>query len=126
MMGRLQSLPQSGQVCCTKGSRDKFLMRPRGPKTLCLRPLRTSILTIRSQDCLSPLQFKWSLQCLKSETGTEGITPLPSEESDSSESYEATQEDPTVSDGDVQIAVRVVHATEAFTGCCFRCNKVRH
>ena len=34
-------------------------------------------------------------------------TPLPSEESDSSESYEAGQEDKTVSQSDVEIVVRV-------------------
>ena len=37
----------------------------------------------------------------------EEATPIPSEESDSGESYEATQEDATVSQGDVEIAVRV-------------------
>ena len=52
--------------------------------------------------------------------------PLPSEESDSSESYEAGQEDTTVSQGDVEIAVRVALVSEAFTGQCFRCNKVGH
>ena len=44
------------------------------------------------------------------------FTPLPSEESDSGESYEATQEDTTISQGDVEIAVRVAQASEAFTG----------
>ena len=62
----------------------------------------------------------------KDETDTKENTPLPSEDSDSGESYEATQEDVSVCDGDVEIAVRVAHATEAFTGQCFRCNKVRH
>ena len=53
-------------------------------------------------------------------------TPLPSKESDSGESYEATQDDATISQGDVEIAVRVAQASETFTGLCFRCNKVRH
>ena len=53
-------------------------------------------------------------------------TPFPSEESDSGESYEATQEDATISQGNVDIAVRVAQASEAFTGQCTRCNKVRH
>ena len=53
-------------------------------------------------------------------------TPLPSEESNSGKSYEATQEDTTISQGNVEIAVRVAQAFEAFTGQCFRCNKVRH
>ena len=53
-------------------------------------------------------------------------TPIPSKESDSSESYEATPEDTTISQGDVEIAVRVAQASKTFTGQCFRCNKVRH
>ena len=53
------------------------------------------------------------------------VMPLSSEESDSGESYEATQEDTTISQGDVEIAVRVAQASEAFTGQCFGCNKVR-
>ena len=60
------------------------------------------------------------------ESGEGEATPLPSEESDSGESYKATQEDETVSQGDVEIAVRVAQASEMFTGQCFRCNKVRH
>ena len=40
-------------------------------------------------------------------SGEGEATPLPSEESDSSESYEAIQEDATVSQADVEIAVRV-------------------
>ena len=59
-------------------------------------------------------------------SGEGEATPLPSEESDSGESYEATQEDATFSQGDVEIAVRVAQASEAFTGRCFRCNKVGH
>ena len=59
-------------------------------------------------------------------SGEGKATPLPSEESDSGESYEATQENTTVSLGDIEIAVRVAQAYEAFTGQCFRCNKVRH
>ena len=34
-------------------------------------------------------------------------TPLPSEQGDSGESYEAMQDDTTVSQGDVEIAVKV-------------------
>ena len=62
----------------------------------------------------------------KDKPGTKENTPLPSKESDNGESYEATQEDTLVSDGDIEIAVRVAHATEVFTGQCFRCNKVGH
>ena len=43
-------------------------------------------------------------------------TPLLSKESDSGESYEATQEDATISQGNVEIAVRVTQASETFTG----------
>ena len=59
-------------------------------------------------------------------SGKGEATSIPSEESDSSESYEAGQEDTTISQGDVEIAVRVAQASEAFTGWCFRCNKVEH
>ena len=59
-------------------------------------------------------------------SGEGEATPLPSEENDSSESYKAMQEDTTITKGDVEIAVRVAQASEAFTGQCFRCNKVRH
>ena len=52
--------------------------------------------------------------------------PLPNEESDSGESYEAEQEDTTISQDNVEISVRVAQASEAFTGLCFRCNKVGH
>ena len=51
-------------------------------------------------------------------------TPLLKEESDSGESYEATQDDATISQGNVEIAVRVAQASETFTGLYFRCNKV--
>ena len=53
-------------------------------------------------------------------------TRIPSEESDSGKSYEATPEDTTIFQGDVEIAVRVARASETFTGQCFRCNKVRN
>ena len=59
-------------------------------------------------------------------SGEGEATPLPSEDSDSGELYEGIQEDTTISHGDVEIAVRVAQASEAFTGQCFRCNKVGH
>ena len=49
-------------------------------------------------------------------SGTGEATPLLSKESDSGESHEATQDDTTVIQGDVEIAVRVVQASETFTG----------
>ena len=55
----------------------------------------------------------------------EETTPQPSKDSDSGESYEAQPDDMSVSAGDIEIAVRVAHASEAFLGRCFRCNKVR-
>ena len=60
---------------------------------------------------------------LEEGSGEGEATPIPSEESDSSE---AKQDDTTVSQGNVEIAVRVAQASETFTGRCFRCNKVRH
>ena len=59
-------------------------------------------------------------------SGEGEATPLLSEESDSGKSYEATQDDATISQGDMEIAVRVAQASERFTGQCFRCNKVGH
>ena len=59
-------------------------------------------------------------------SGEGEATPLQSKESDSGESYKATQDDATISQGDVEIAVRVEQASETFTGQCFRCDKVRH
>ena len=69
----------------------------------------------------------WMVAPAPEEGSGEGeVTPLPSEKSISGESYEATQEDTTISQGNVEISVRVAQASEAFTGQCFRCNKVRH
>ena len=59
-------------------------------------------------------------------SGEGEVTPLPSEKSDSGELYEAKHDDTTVSQGNVEIAVRVAQASETFTGQCFRCNKVGH
>ena len=59
----------------------------------------------------------WMVAPAPEEGSGEGeTTPLPSKESDSGESYEATQEDATISQGDVEIAVRVAQASETFTG----------
>ena len=66
----------------------------------------------------------WMVAPSPEEGSVEGeATPPPSEESDSGKSYEAVQEDEAISQGDVEIAVRVA---QAFTGWCFRCNKVGH
>ena len=60
------------------------------------------------------------------DAGEEEATPQPSEDSDSGKSYEAQQDDLLVLPGDVEVAIRVVHASKAFSGQCFRCNKVGH
>ena len=49
-------------------------------------------------------------------SGEGEATPLLSKESHSGKSYEATQDDTTVSQGDVEISVRVVQVSETFTG----------
>ena len=49
-------------------------------------------------------------------SGEGEATPLLSKESDSGESYKATQDDVTISQGDIEIAVRVAQASETFTG----------
>ena len=59
-------------------------------------------------------------------SGEGEATPLCSKESDSGESYEATQEDATISQGNFEIVVRVAQASETFTGQRFRCNKAGH
>ena len=59
-------------------------------------------------------------------SGEGEATAIPSEESDSGKCYEATQDDTTVSQGNIEIAVRVAQASETFTVRCFRCNKVGH
>ena len=47
-------------------------------------------------------------------SGEGEATPLPSKDSDSGESYKATQDDATVSQGDVETAVRVAQATDIY------------
>ena len=60
------------------------------------------------------------------EVTMEERTPQPSEDSDSGKSYEAQPDDMPVSAGDIKKAIRVAHASETFSGRCFRCNKVGH
>ena len=78
---------------------------------------------IRNPHSLLNLQ---SAPAPKEGPGEGEATPIPSKESDSSKSYEATPEDTIISQGDVEIAVRVAQASETFTGQCIRCNKVGH
>ena len=49
-------------------------------------------------------------------TGEEEATPQPSEDSDSSKSYEAQQDNLSVLPGDIEVAIRVVCASKAFLG----------
>ena len=63
---------------------------------------------------------------LEEEVTIEKTMPQPSEDSNSGESYKAQPDDLSVSTGDIEISVMVAHASEAFSGRCFRCNKVRH
>ena len=59
----------------------------------------------------------WMVAQAPEEGSGEGeATPLPNEESDSGKSYKATQDDATISQGNVEIAVRVTQASETFTG----------
>ena len=60
------------------------------------------------------------------EVTIEETMPQPSEDSDSGELYEAQPDDMSVSTGDIEIAVRVAPTSEAFSGRCFRYNKVEH
>ena len=50
------------------------------------------------------------------DAGGEEATPQPSEDSDSGKSYETQQGDLLVFPGDVEVAIRVVRASEAFSG----------
>ena len=49
-------------------------------------------------------------------SGEGEATPISSEESDSGELYEARLDDRTVSQGDIEIAVKVAQASETFAG----------
>ena len=60
------------------------------------------------------------------EVAIEETMPQPSEDSDSGESYEAQPDDMSVFTVDIEIAIRVACTFEAFSGRCFRCNKVGH
>ena len=60
------------------------------------------------------------------EPDPEDVTPPQTEDSDSGELYEASPDDTSISAGDVEVAVRVAHASKMFSGKCFCCGKVRH
>ena len=73
---------------------------------------------------MRPRRCKTQTQSLRpapeEEDGKEEVTSQPSEDSDSGESYEASLEDSGVSAGDIDMAIRVVHTAEMFSGWCFR------
>ena len=54
----------------------------------------------------------------------EDATPPLSEDSDRGESYEVAPDDASISTRDIEVAARVAHVSEAFSGKCFHCGKV--
>ena len=97
-------------------------------RDLTSKPKATMHFHFNSKKSTLPTTPAVQMVALASEEGSgEGeATPLTSKESDSGESYEATQGDAIISQGNVEIAIRVAQASETFTGQCFRCNKVGH
>ena len=93
-----------------------------------LKPKAMTYFRFSSKKSVLPtIPAVWMVAPAQEEGSGEGeAIPLPGEESDSGESYKATQDDTTISQGDIEIAVRVAQASETFTGQCFRCNKVGH
>ena len=100
-----------------KKTRD-WTLKPKAMTHFCFNSKKSTLPATPAVQMVTP--------ALEEGSGEGEATPLPSEESDGGKSYKATQDDTTVSQGDVEIAVRVVQASETFTGRCFRCNKVRH
>ena len=97
-------------------------------RDLTLKPKATTHFHLNNKKSMLPTTpaVRTVAPASEEESGGGETTPLPSKESDSVESYETMQEDVTISQGNVQIAVRVAQASKAFTGRCFRCNKVGH
>ena len=78
-------------------------------RDLTLKPKATTHFHFNSKKSMLPATpAVWMVAPALEEGSGEGeATPLLSKESDSGESYEATQDDAIVSEGDVEIAVRV-------------------
>ena len=97
-------------------------------RDLTLKPKATTHFHFSNKKSMLPITPAVQMVAPAPEEGSgEGeATPLPSEESNSGKLYEAMQDDTTISQGDVEIAVRMAQASEAFTGRCFKCSKVRH
>ena len=89
--------------------------KPKAMMHFCFNSKKTMLPTTPAVQMVAP--------ALEEGSGEGEATPLPSKESDSGESYEATQDDAAFSQSDVEIAVRVAQASETFTGQCFKCNR---
>ena len=87
-------------------------------RDLILKPKVTTRFCLNSKKSMLPATHTVQMVAPTPEEGSgEGeATPIPSKESDSGELYEATQDDTTVSQGDVEIAVIVAQASETFAG----------
>ena len=86
-------------------------------RDLTLKPKATTHIHFNSKKAMLPAASTVRMLAPAPEGSGEGeATPIPSEESDSDKLYEAMPDDTTVSQGDVEIAVRVAQASETFTG----------
>ena len=83
-------------------------MRLRRPETQPQnqRPSCTSVLVTRNPCCPTTPAVQMVAPAPEEGSGEGEATPHPSEESDSGKSYEAMQDDTTISQGNVEIAVR--------------------
>ena len=90
-----------------KKTRD-LTLKPKATMHFCFNTKKPSLPATPAVQMVSPAPEEGS--------GEGEAMPLPSEESDSGKSYEATQDDAIVSQGDVEIVIRVAQASEAFTG----------
>ena len=83
------------------------MLKPKGTTHFCFNSKKSTLPTTPAVQMVASAPEEGS--------GEGEATPLLSKESDSGESYKATQDDTTVSQGNVEIAVRVVQASETFT-----------
>ena len=97
-------------------------------RDLTLKPKATMHFHFNSKKSMLPATpaVQMVVPALEEGFGEGESTPLLDKESDSGKSYKAMQDDATICQGDMEIAVRVSQASETFTGQCFRCNKVGH
>ena len=90
-----------------KKTRDSTL-KPKTMTHFCFNSKKSTLPTTPAVQMVAP--------ALEEGSGEGEATPLLSKKSDSGESYKATQDDAIISQGDVEIAVRVAQASETFTG----------